>query len=51
MQVKVGTVSETTLGNDLTLQLEDRDTGTVKLDSSRFLLGFELEKDGGRHFG
>jgi hypothetical protein len=51
VQVKVGTIAEATLGDNLTLQLKDRDTGTIKLDSSGLLLRLELEKDGRCHFG
>lgn len=45
VQVKVGTIAEATLGDNLTLQLKNRDTGTIKLDSSGLPLRFELEKD------
>lgn len=49
MKVEITTIAKSTLDDDLTLELKDRDAGAVKFDSSGFPLGLELEKDGRRH--
>lgn len=48
-QLKVSPIAQPTLGDNLSLQLENRDTGAVEDYPGGLFLGLELEVDRGRH--
>jgi hypothetical protein len=48
-KIKLGTISKSTLDDDVALKLEDRDASTIEFNSGGFLLGLEFEKHRGRH--
>ena len=48
-ELKIRTVAKAIGGDDFSLQLEDRDTCTIKCDTRRLLLRFKSKENGGRH--
>jgi hypothetical protein len=48
-KVEIFSITKAALDDNITFELKDGDTGTIKFHSGRIFLRLELEEHGGRH--